>query len=80
LIRNRSGALAPAGRAAQFATTWPRPQTAAHLGLAAAAPAPSTATQTIDTMNKLWGRHPGMRAIGDGSPGANPHGFGRRAV
>ncbi len=24
--------------------------------------APSTAVQTIDTMNKLWGRHPGLRA------------------
>jgi catalase len=29
---------------------------------AAWAQAPSTATQTVDTMNKLWGRHPGMRA------------------
>ena len=29
--------------------------------LAQAQPA-STATQTVDTMNKLWGRHPGMRA------------------
>jgi catalase len=28
----------------------------------ALAQAPSTATQTIDTMNTLWGRHPGMRA------------------
>ncbi len=26
------------------------------------AASPSTATQTIDTMNELWGRHPGMRA------------------
>jgi catalase len=26
------------------------------------AQAPSTAAQTIDAMNKLWGRHPGMRA------------------
>jgi catalase len=31
-------------------------------GLCAAAPPPSTAIQTIDTMNKLWGRHPFMRA------------------
>jgi catalase len=38
-------------------------------GLAAALPvtntwaqSPSTATQTVDTMNKLWGRHPGIRA------------------
>jgi catalase len=28
----------------------------------ALAQAPNTATQTIDTMNTLWGRHPGMRA------------------
>jgi len=28
----------------------------------ASAQAPSTAIQTIDTMNKLWGRHPGLRA------------------
>jgi catalase len=28
----------------------------------AGASAQSTATQTIDTMNKLWGSHPGMRA------------------
>jgi catalase len=38
------------------------------IGLAASAAAPclaespTTATQTIDTMNKLWGRHPGIRA------------------
>jgi len=38
-------------------------------GLAAALPvtqtraqSPSTATQTVDTMNKLWGRYPGTRA------------------
>jgi catalase len=31
-------------------------------GAAASAQTPSTATQTIDTMNKLWGRHAGMRA------------------
>ena len=24
--------------------------------------APSTAVRTVDTMNKLWGRHPGLRA------------------
>ncbi len=37
----------------------------AALALTAApalAQSPSTATQTIDTMNKLWGRHPGIRA------------------
>jgi catalase len=28
----------------------------------ALAQSPSTATQTVDVMNKLWGRHPGMRA------------------
>jgi catalase len=28
----------------------------------AQAATPSTATQTVDVMNKLWGRHPGMRA------------------
>ncbi len=38
------------------------------LALATALPAvsfaetPSTATQTVDVMNKLWGRHPGLRA------------------
>jgi len=33
-------------------------------GVAATAQAasPSTAVQTVDVMNKLWGRHPGMRA------------------
>jgi catalase len=31
-------------------------------GLGAAAQPVSTATQTVDTMNKLWGRHPGIRA------------------
>jgi catalase len=41
---------------------------AAALGLALApaaaclAQTPSTATQTVDVMNKIWGRHPGIRA------------------
>lgn len=29
---------------------------------APSAAAPSTAVRTVDTMNKLWGRHPGLRA------------------
>jgi catalase len=31
-------------------------------GITASAEEPSTAEQTIDAMNKLWGRHPGVRA------------------
>src|SRR3954465_15283647 len=31
-------------------------------GVMASAEEPSTAEQTIDAMNKLWGRHPGFRA------------------
>src|ERR1700712_5005086 len=31
-------------------------------GIMASAEEPSTAEQTIDAMNKLWGRHPGVRA------------------
>ena len=44
----------------------------------AQAPAASTATQTIDVMNGLWGKHPGMRAnhakgvVVEGSFVANP--------
>ena len=32
------------------------------LSAPALAQAPNTATQTVDTMNKMWGRHPGQRA------------------
>lgn len=31
-------------------------------GAASGAAAPGTAVRTVDTMNKLWGRHPGLRA------------------
>jgi catalase len=43
---------------------WAQPAPSATPGTAPAAttPAPTTATATIDVMNKLWGRHPGLRA------------------
>ncbi len=34
----------------------------ASAALAAPVTSPTTAVQTVDVMNKLWGRHPGMRA------------------